>query len=173
MAINYLTESEKYRPKRILTLLVGEAPPPNRKTYFYIPNAKPDKVNIEKDRSLPATIFNHYFGKRPENDVEYRLFLRELQREGIFLIDICDEPLKVRNSPEGLQRIIDDIPMLRGKMKRREISVPDEDIVFLLARENYKKHLRKEFPISHMIRWIDFRMSPGQEDLFKRTSLGL
>lgn len=166
MAINYLTESEKYRPKRIMTLLVGEAPPPNRKTYFYVPNTKPVKVNIEKDRSLPATIFNHYFGKRPENDVEYYLFLRELQREGIFLIDICDEPIKVRDSMEGLQRIIDEIPMLRGKMKGRGILVPDEDIIFLLARPNYKKLLRKEFPVSQMIRWIDFRMSPGQEGPF-------
>ncbi len=163
MTINYLAESEKYRPKKILTLLVGEAPPPSRKTYFYMPNSMRVKKEIEKDSNLPATIFNHYFGKRPENDVDYILFLRELQRNGIFLIDICDEPLRVRNSPEGLQRIIDEIPMLRGKMKRRKISIHDEDIVFLLARHNYKKFLKKAFPVSHMIRWIDFRMSPGQE----------
>jgi len=160
MAIDYFNESENYRPKTIKTLLVGEAPPSSGKTYFYVPQAMSDKDLIQNDSSLPATIFNHYFQKRPTTAEEYVNFLRLLQGKGIFLIDICDEPIKVRNNPEGIQRIKREILELRGKMKRRNINVAVEDIVFLLARKDYKKDIKREFPNSTYKTWIDFRMSP-------------
>lgn len=160
MAIDYFIESEKYRPKTIKTLLVGEAPPSSGKTYFYVPEAMSDKILIQKDSSLPATIFNHYFLKRPTTAEEYVNFLRLLHAKGIFLIDICDEPIKVRNNPEGIQRIKREIPKLRGKMKRRNINVAVEDILFLLARNNYIKDIKREFPNSTYKTWMDFRMSP-------------
>jgi len=37
MAIDYFLESQKYRPKEIKMLLIGEAPPASGKTYFYVP----------------------------------------------------------------------------------------------------------------------------------------
>ncbi|MEW6003341.1 MAG: hypothetical protein AB1638_11960 [Nitrospirota bacterium] len=164
MAINYLNESEKYRPekigKTIETLLVGESPPLSGKKYFYVPRPMSDKIPIQKDRNLPATIFNHYFKKRPTSIDEYVNFLLRLQAKGIFLIDICDEPINARGNPKAIQQIIKEIPYLRSKMKKRKIKVADEDIVFLLARKNYLKDIRREFPNSGYKRWIDFRMSP-------------
>lgn len=160
MGINYLEESEKYRPKIIRLLLIGEAPPALKKTYFYVPRPCSEVLPIRQDRSLPATIFNHYFRKRPKTKEDYTAFLSRLQKMGVFLIDICDEPIKVRGRPDGVQRIVEEIPRLREKMSARRISIADRDIVFLLARTDYLKEIRQEFPDSKHVRWIDFRMSP-------------
>jgi hypothetical protein len=116
-------------------------------------------VPIEKDRSLPATIFNHYFQERPKTKYQYVDFLLQLKEKGIFLIDICNEPVKVRGSPEGVARIIAEIPKLQQKMAARSIHVPDRDIVFLLARNSYVKHIRDQYPESQRFTWKDFRMS--------------
>ena len=159
MRIDYIAEAEKFRPSHIKTLLVGEAPPSSGKRYFYVPFNMSLSLPIEKDRSLPATVFNHYFNRRPKDKEEYYLFLRRLQEKGVFLIDICDKPIKVRNCPKGLNQIIDEIPKLREKMTSRKIFIPDWEIIFLLARKNYIKKIKLEFPESNLIRWIDFGMS--------------
>lgn len=158
MAIDYLAQSEKYRPKVIETLLIGEAPPPNGKTYFYLPTTLRNNVPIARNRSLPATIFHHYFQRLPVDQEEYRELLLKLKRLRVFLVDILDEPIRVRGSRDGLRRIIESIPTLRAKFERRNIDVSDECIVFLLARTNYRKWIRQAFPKSSLVRWIDFRM---------------
>ena len=160
MTINYFRESEKYRPKKIEKLLVGEAPPSSGKTYFYVPKPMSENISIRKDRSLPATIFYHYFQTRPTTVDKYIDLLLLLKKKGIFLVDICDDPIKVRGNPEGEQRIIDEIPNLRKKLISRKIEIADEEIIFLLARTSYSNHVRAEFPNSKLIRWIDFRMNP-------------
>jgi hypothetical protein len=156
--INYTKEAGKYRPKKIKTLLIGEAPPPSGKTYFYIP-----KVPVRKD-SLPATIFQHYFGKNPKTEKEYTEMLKRLQKKGIFLIDIYDEPIRIldKSKPrwrdmENLDKVIKEIPKLRGKMKKRKINIKDENITFLLARNDYKKEIKQMFPASKLISWKKFR----------------
>jgi hypothetical protein len=159
MEIDYLFESEKYKPNHISVLLVGEAPPPSKKRYFYLPRDLSNNQPVEEDTSLSATIFNHYFKKRPSTRKEYQQFLLKLKQRGIFLIDICDDPIRVRNCPEGVQRIIDEIPNLRDKIYQRAIKISDEDIIFLLPRPSYKKHLRRYFPDSKFVRWKDFRLS--------------
>ena len=116
MAIDYFRESEKYRPEVIRTLLIGEAPPHLGRTYFYVPQAMSVKRSIENDTSLPATIFNHYFQDRPTTEDEYRAYLLQLKEHGVFLIDICSEPIRVRGSIEGVGRIIDEIPKLKSKL---------------------------------------------------------
>ena len=160
MAIDYIALSEKYRPDTITTLLIGEAPPPSGKRYFYLPQKMSDTRPIKTDTSLPATIFYHYFQRRPTTEDEYKFLLLQLQQAGIFLIDICDEPIKVRGCEQGVQRISEEVGNLRRKMSARGICVADHNIVFLLARKNYLKHIRREFPDSQYIPWIDFRMNP-------------
>jgi len=157
--IDYLVESEKYRPSTIKTLLIGEAPPPNGESYFYLPTAPRNISNVRNDRSLPATIFNHYFGKRPKDADEYHDFLIRLKKMGIFLMDIFDKPIKVRNSDEGLQKIIRAIPKFRSKLKKRNIKIEEEKIVFLLARNSYKNQIRESFPKAKLVKWINFRMN--------------
>lgn len=158
MAIDYLTESEKYRPEVIETLLIGEAPPPNGKTYFYLPTTLRNNVPIARNRSLPATIFHRYFKRLPVDEEEYRELLLKLKQLRVFLVDIADEPIRVRGSPEGVRRIIEAIPKLRAKLERRNIDIDDEHIVFLLARKDYQKWISQAFPKSSLVRWIDFRM---------------
>ena len=169
--INYLAESKKYRPRKIRTLLVGEAPPPSGRTYFYFPTptrAMNNKRPIRKDTSLPSTIFWHYFGERPTSKERYIQLLNCLKNKGIFLVDIVDRPLRVRIrgkgiDPNALRIIKRAIPRLRTKLKRRKINVQDKDIVFLLPRCNYKKRLEEEFPRSSYFRWIEFRLSRGTD----------
>ena len=163
--INYKNISEKYRPENIKTLLVGEAPPPSGKKYFYLPDTI-QKRSRENNTSLPATIFYHYFDNIPNDKNEYEKLLRELQRIGVFLIDIIDEPLKIRDrnlkngiNEKNLNYLISKIPKLRNKLAERKIDVEGSQIIFLLARTKYKKYIIKEFPNSKIIRWKDFRMT--------------
>jgi hypothetical protein len=158
MTIDYFAQSEVYRPAVIKTLLVGEAPPPNGKSYFYLPAVLRKAPSIRHNRSLPATIFYNYFQKLPESKEEYAALLLQLKELGVFLVDIFDMPIKVRGSVEGMRQIVEAIPMLRGKLKRRKIEVADENIVFLLARKSYRATIRREFPKSPLVPWIDFRM---------------
>jgi len=157
--IDYEKERNKYRPELIQTLLIGEAPPPNGKTFFYVPKPLQLGRSIENDTSLPSTIFNHYFYKRPESISEYELFLQELKRNGIFLIDILDEPIRIRGDKENENYLITKIPELSNKIKTIEIDLDEKHWIFLLARNSYKKYLNKKFPLAKKIRWIDFRLS--------------
>lgn len=160
MPIDYLAAAEKYRPAVIRTLLVGEAPPPKGKTYFYVPSAVSRlHIPIDQDTNLPSTIFHHYFQQRPCDIDEYHKFLVRLQDMGVFLVDLHDENIRVRKNDEGLQRIIESIPLLRQKLLDREIKVGEKDITFLLARNSYRSKIRREFPDSKLIRWKDFRLT--------------
>ena len=162
-SIDYIKESEKFRPKIIKTLLIAEAPPSSGKRYFYLPRIVSNKKPIEKDSSLAATIFNHYEMKRPENINQYRENLLCLKSMGIFLIDIIDEPLRIRGDDDVAKRnkekLIARIPKLMRKMRHRGIFVEDKNITFLLARPSYKSDLREHFPEAKLIPWIKFRLS--------------
>ena len=41
-------------------------------------------MGVLYDTSLPAIIFNHYFGRRPKDIDEYKTFLDCLRQKGIF-----------------------------------------------------------------------------------------
>lgn len=159
MPIDYLAEAEKYRPSKIETLLIGEAPPPNGETYFYVPVDLSNRGTIRNDRSLPATIFCHYFGRRPEGKTEYQNYLQRLRDMGVFLADIYDQPIKVRGSPEAEKRIIEAIPTLEERLRLRGIEMQNQRTIFLLARNSYEKHIRREYPYALRVPWIKFRMA--------------
>jgi len=159
MSIDYLYHSKLYRPEIIRTLLIGEAPPPNGRSYFYLPTALSQRKKKEDDRSLPATIFYHYFDRLPLGEGEYKDFLVKLRSLGIFLVDIVDEPILVRNCPEGVEKVKAELPRLQDKLNLRGIFLSPKDMVFLLARRNYESIIRQEFPEASRIRWKEFRMN--------------
>ena len=146
--INYRNEAGRYRPTDVKILLIAESPPPAAKDYFYIP-----KVPVRKG-SLPDTIFRHYFHDAvPATQEEYQRALTDLQCRGVFLIDIADEPLRIRNKnypswidPAELKRLKDKITDLRGKIQNLGIRITDESIKFLLPRRHYKRELEWLFP---------------------------
>jgi hypothetical protein len=120
---------------------------------------------IENDTSLPATIFHHYFGNRPQDVGEYQRYLVALQAAGIFLIDILDEPLKIRDrsypgwiNAENLGKVITAISRLRNTLQARGIEIEERNVVFLLARNRHQRHLRKEFPAAQCWTWKAFRL---------------
>jgi hypothetical protein len=164
MALDYLALSEAYRPAVIQTLLVGEAPPPSETSYFYLPAVLRKTPSIRDNRSLPATIFYHYFQRLPDSKEEYAVFLLRLKDLGVFLVDLFDAPIQVRNSREGVQQIRDAIPLFRDKLEQRSIEVADENIVFLLARTSYRATIQREFAKSRFVRWIDFRTNSAKAE---------
>lgn len=158
MPINYRKESETFRPRKIKTLLVAEAPPSSGKKYFYVPRRMSRKP-IRKDSSLAATVFNHYGLKKAKTEKTYRKNLLKLKRKGVFLIDIMNKPLRIRGNKSNEEKLVKQIPRLRRNMKRRKIRIKDKNITFLLARKSYKKYIKKRFPESEAITWKKFRLS--------------
>ena len=153
------------KPHTIKTLLIGEAPPPNGKSYFYkVPEKYPTrKSSIEDDTSLPATIFNHYFGRRPENPQEYEQFLKCLKERGIFLIDILNKPIVIRKKDgsidEGnLKILLSEENLNELDCTIKSLTNADTKIIFLLARTKYLKVLKNKFPNVSYITWKCFRL---------------
>ena len=149
----------------VKTLLIGEAPPPSGKSYFYLP-CKMSKASLENDTSLPATIFGHYFGRKPMDKVEYGRYLESLKQMGVFLIDIVEQAIHLRDrkSPSGINEknltiLKNSIPSLKQKISQKGIDINEQSIIFLLPRTHYRKQLKKHFPSSKLVRWKDFRMS--------------
>lgn len=149
-----------YRPLKVKTLLVGEGPPPNGKTHFYkVPEKYNPTINIELDKSLPATIFNHYFGRRPHNAGEYQVFLNSLRMNGIFLMDMYKKPEKFRGDNQSHEKLFSESNI--SDLLKEISAISPEEIIFLLARSYSKRHLdilRKEFPNASLVRWKKFRM---------------
>jgi len=162
--MDYNKLANNYKPNIIKILLIGEAPPPNGKSYFYYPdNYRKSAHSIEMDRSLPATIFNHFFNARPESVSEYEQYLCLLKEKGIFLIDIIDEPLQIRDgnniNTENLEKLLSEENLDELNSRIFSLSQPDTEIIFLLARNSYTKRLRDKFGKNvKYIKWKDFRM---------------
>ena len=160
--MNYEKLARAYRPRVIRVLLIAEAPPPNGKRYFYSPpvNYKPVGT-IEKDKGLPSTIFNHYFGQRPSNTAEYSQYLAHLKNHGIFLIDIYPHPEKFRDNKENWYKLFAESNMSRLRLKVNQLSNRDTEVIFLLARGYGASNLRllnQHFPSAQYTRWKEFRM---------------
>ncbi len=92
--------------------------------------------------------------------------LNQLKNNKIFLMDICDLPLRISNhsyrgwvDPEKLAILISHIPLLREKIISRGINIPDENIIFIPARNGYNQQIHRSFPNSTIISWADFRRS--------------
>ncbi len=162
--MDYHRVAKSFRPATIEYLLIGEAPPPSG-VYFFKPIRLSLRANVENDRVLPSTIFNHYFNKRPESVDEYLSFLTSLKLRGIFLVDIIDEPVKVSDrsypgwvNPENLEKVREGIGTLKNRLSQRGIMIPENRMIFLLARKHYEKDIREAFPSAYRIGWKDFRM---------------
>jgi hypothetical protein len=163
--MDYQKLAQTYKPQTVKTLLIGEAPPPNGKSYFYkVPDKYPTRSNtIENDTSLPATMFNHYFGVRPNNPNEYEQFLVCLKETGVYLIDIINEPLEIRKKDKSLnlvniERLISDSNLNELEIRINTLINQDTKVIFLLARTKYLKSLRIKFPNYSFVTWKCFRL---------------
>ena len=141
--MEYQNLSTEFKPKVIKFLLIGEAPPPNGKCYFYkVPEKYPTrKSSIEDDTSLPATIFNHYFGRRPNNPQEYEQFLKCLQEKGIFLIDIINEPIEIRKkdgsiNEDNLIKLLSENNLNKLDCRIKSLTNADTKLFFCLLGRN-------------------------------------
>ena len=163
--MEYVKHAKSYKPTEIKILLIGEAPPSNGKSYFYkVPEKYPTrKSSIENDTSLAATIFNHYFGRRPNDTKEYEQFLKCLQKKGVFLIDIINLPLEIRKkdkslNQENIDKLISDENLNDLDNRINSLINNDKKVIFLLARTKYLKKLKTRFPHYTFITWKCFRL---------------
>jgi len=159
---DYIEISDEFKPTKVELLLIAEAPPTNENSYFYIPYNIGQTKTRRKDSSLPATIFYHYFDRLPKDKDEYLEFLNCLCKNGIFLIDISDIPLNIRDNhginENNLNILISEIPKLKNKIKDRIGIIKENKIKFLLPRNHYIGKLQELFPESQYFSWVDFRM---------------
>ena len=173
MHINYTELANNYRPENeIKWLLIGEAPPPNGDTYFYLP-----KVPIRKD-SMPKTIFMHYFDDIPDTEEKYQQLLEILKSMGVFLVDIVNENIKVRDiyaetficeyfdkkplmkgvRKKEFEEVLRNIPLLEKNLKNRGIAVPSSNWIFLLPGSRHRiSYIKSFYPDSRAFRWHKFR----------------
>jgi hypothetical protein len=167
MPINYKKLSKKNKPLgNIKTLLIGEAPPPNGTTYFYLPGESRLHILIEDDNSLPATIFNHYFDNRPNDKIEYQKFLDILKQNGIFLIDMHEKLLQIRLRKElkleNVEKVRQQIPMLKERIKNIKGVTKKTKVIFLMPHPVYNAAIHNFFTNPTIKSWKEFRMDTSE-----------
>jgi hypothetical protein len=170
----YRNASNKYRPDAVKLLLVGEAPPPSQKHYIYWPKQM-SRAQLENDYSFPATVFGHFFDRKPVDINEYDQFLYELKKMTIWILDMYEEPIKVgdRNLPNNrieanFQKVKGSIKSFRHRLESLKLGhLKDEQIIFLPPRGGYNREIKSHFPNSKIVRWADFRLRRGGIQLTK------
>jgi hypothetical protein len=84
-ALRRRTSAERYRPNRVQLLLIGEAPPSDSGRYFYFPD-------VSTQDSLFRYVVRSVLSREPGRGNKAEL-LSELRNAGVYLIDICEEPV--------------------------------------------------------------------------------
>src|SRR5688500_12477029 len=83
---------EKYRPSRIKTLLIAEAPPDNLNRFFYFEDVKQqDSLFLEIMGVIFPILKKNYIASGRDRSLKTNL-LRRFQAEGLWLIDLCEIP---------------------------------------------------------------------------------
>src|SRR4051812_653755 len=90
--------AERYRPERVDTLLVTEAPPTALDRFFYF-------EDVQTQDSLFRHVAEMVLGEKPTRDKAP--FLDALSERGYFLIDVSEDPIASRR--EDLPRCIPDL----------------------------------------------------------------
>ncbi len=159
MPIDYFISSEIYKPVTVKTLLICDSTPYMEADYFYNPR------KFVSSRKTSA-VFNHYFGRNPADKKEYDYFLRILKDNGIFLMHITEEPIKIISDAyiggvitEQFEKFLTFIPFLRPKILSRGIKISDEHIIFLIPHNKFKRPIKRYFRNSRFINLNDFRKS--------------
>lgn len=93
------TAAERYRPSKILLLLVAEAPPSASDRYFYF-------EDVREQDSLFRYICKGLFGVTPDRGSKPR-WLQKLKDEGFFLIDLMEDPKDSRKHTEFVADLIE------------------------------------------------------------------
>lgn len=93
--------AENFKPTCINELIICESFPSSGH-YFYIPK--------KKCKWLSGTIFLRHFGRLPHSVQEYYDFLIKLQSNGVFMVDIYENPLDVKENKDLVKNEIPKLP---------------------------------------------------------------
>ena len=90
--------ARRFRPERIDTLLVAEAPPAALDRYFYF-------TDVQTQDTLFRYVCRGVLGKEPTREGKAEL-LGKLRDRGVFLIDLSPDPLGDRPLPEFVPDLV-------------------------------------------------------------------
>jgi hypothetical protein len=105
--------AERYRPERIDTLLVAEAPPSALERFFYF-------EDVHEHDALFRNVVEVALGEKPTR--EKTPYLQELKQRGYFLIDLSEDPITSRR---------DELPPLVPGLVRRCQALAPRRIVLI------------------------------------------
>ena len=130
--INYFKEaSHPYLPKKITNLFIAEAPPKDKKNFFYCTGI--EKGNYMFFQNMMLAIYGVYY--KGEQDHKKTL-LEKFKSDGYFLIDSIEYPFKKEISDTSKKRIIiDDFKNLITRIKSyNKQTIIDKNIKIVLMK---------------------------------------
>lgn len=93
------TAAAEYRPRRIELLLVAETPPNELERYFYF-------EDVTQHDHLFRYVTRHLLGEEPSRSSKARQ-LKALTQQGVFLIDLKEDPYDERAFDECVDGLVD------------------------------------------------------------------
>jgi hypothetical protein len=153
----------KYRPERVKTLLVAEAPPDSLERFFYYENVRErDYLFLGVTEALYPGLKKDFIasGRTAEKKVS---ILNKLKNDGYYLIDLSDTPISMLNNV-GVETFV---RSLIEKVKK----VADTNTNIILIKANvYDSVYKKLSKLGYKV--VDIRIpfpSSGQQTNFQRT----
>ncbi|WP_291105209.1 MULTISPECIES: hypothetical protein [unclassified Flavobacterium] len=153
----------KYKPDRVKTLLIAEAPPDSLERFFYYENVRErDYLFLGVTEALYPNLKEEFIasGRTPEKK---SIILNKLKKEGYFLIDLSDTPISLLNDIP----VETFVPNLIEKVKK----VADTNTNIILIKANVYDLAYKELAkLGYKV--VDIRIpfpSSGQQTNFQRT----
>jgi len=132
-AINFEACRKKYKPEKTRHLFISEAPPKlDSKRFFYYEQVQmADYLFLETMKVLYPDDFSDIKNLRQRKGE----FLRKFQREGFYLIDASNEPMKDRRRSKKKKQIKDSLETLIKKVRNL---IDKETKIILICKTVYE-----------------------------------
>jgi len=137
MKEDFESARQKYKPKVIKFLLIAEAPPKvESKRFFYFEDVqKYDGLFLETMKLLYPDDSDIKIGNTKSIRRRKREFLERFEKEGFYLIDASNEPIKDKSKSVKRKQIEKSLPSLIEKVKSL---VSDDTKIILISATVYE-----------------------------------
>lgn len=132
----YESVREKYKPAQVKLLLIAESPPPapeiqsSRQFYYSERIRKDDRLFVNTIKALYPEAED---SKEPELEAEKEMWLRRLQKDGVYMIEALDDSQEHEVTKKQRQeRIADNLPRIMEKVK----ALATEETGIILIKSN-------------------------------------
>jgi len=167
MKEDFESARQKYKPKVIKFLLIAEAPPKvESKRFFYFEDVqKYDYLFLETMKVLYPDDSDIKNGNTKSIRRRKREFLERFEKDGFYLIDASDEPIKDKSKSAKRKQIEKSLPSLIEKVRSLVLEDTKMDVkIILISSTVYEvcyKRLKEEkrfnvinaYPVPFPIGW--------------------